>query len=375
VTDLTLDGAGNVKSYALEFSVVERLMSTSQTTINYNYRKEVDKYEFRYFRNGSPYDYDGFGAVQPNRYGFCPAAWVKHFDSDEMISDPVIAGSIFKINELNNLASLVHDQVKKKVASPFVFWSDGFLTNLTNKTKAPPTEDNVGDPNADRETVTMIKGPVGGRVESLSSDLDLGDAAIYMDKLIHEIEQDHRELVMWDKLSDMTQATGPAVSRLMGDVVGTVLESQSAHDRPTIAIAQMAVAIAGQNLKDRIGGWAEPTEQQLNFAGFDLSSFRAGLLDFTILPRPLVAPTQQEIAQERTTVWTGINTAVGATAPLEFALEDFGFSEESIKLLQTQVAAKEAQDQAQLQAQQDHQLAIAQAQGKQPAQLGSGKVQ
>jgi hypothetical protein len=92
----------------------------------------------------------------------------------------------------------------------------------------------------------------------------------------------------------------------------------------------MAVAIAGQNLKDRIGGWANPTEQQLNFNGFDLDSFRAGKLDFTILPRPLVAPTQQEIAQERTTVWTGISTAVSATAPLEFALKDFGFSEESI---------------------------------------------
>jgi hypothetical protein len=61
----------------------------------------------------------------------------------------------------------------------------------------------------------------------------LGDAAIYMDKLIYEIEQDHRELVMWEKLSAMTQATGPAVSRLMGDVVGTVLEAQATYDRPT----------------------------------------------------------------------------------------------------------------------------------------------
>jgi hypothetical protein len=330
VTDLALDMAGNVKSYAIEFSVQEPVAnSNTSATISYNYRKEVDKFEFRYFKNGQPFDYDGFGSVQPNRYGFCPAVWVKHFDSDELVSDPVIAGSIFKINELNNIASLVHDQVKKKVASPFIFWGDGFIQNLSNQTKKPAT-DELSDPNADRESVTMLKGPAGGHIESLSADLDLADAAIYMDKLIYEIEQDHRELVTWEKLSAMTQATGPAVSRLMGDVVGTVLEAQATYDRPTVAIWQMAVAIAGQNLKDRIGGWANPTEQQLNFNGFDLDSFRAGKLDFTILPRPLVAPTQQEIAQERTTVWTGISTAVSATAPLEFALKDFGFSEESI---------------------------------------------
>lgn len=333
VTDLALDMAGNVRSYALEFSVNEPLFENSSAgggaTMAYNYRKEVDKFEFRYFKDGQPFDYDGFGAVQPNRYGFCPAAWVKHFDSDELVSDPVIAGSIYKINELNNLASLVHDQVKKKVAAPFVFWSDGFLTNLMNKAKAPSSDD-IADPNADRETVTMIKGPAGGSVSSLSSDLDLGDAAIYMDKLIREIEQDHRELVMWEKLSGMTQTTGPAVSRLMGDVVGTVLEVQASHDRPVIAIAQMAVAIAGQNLKDRIGGWANPTEQQKNFSGYDLQSFERGLLDFVILPRPLVAPTQQEVAQEKTTWWTGVGLAVTAGADLEFALDDFGMDQAQI---------------------------------------------
>jgi hypothetical protein len=330
ITDLVLDMVGNVKSYALEFSVEEPITnSISGETVTYNYRKEVDKYEFRYFKNGSPFDYDGFGSTQPNRYGFCPAVWIKHYDSDDLVSDPVIAGSIYKINELNNLASLVHDQVKKKVAAPFVFWSDGFLTNLMNRTKAP-SSDEISDPNADRETVTMIKGPAGGSVSSLSSDLDLGDAAIYMDKLIREIEQDHRELVMWERLSGMTQATGPAVSRLMGDVVGTVLEAQSAHDRATTALAGMAVAIAGQNLKDRIGGWADPTEQQRNFEGFDLLSFSAGRLDFSILPRPLVAPTSQEIAQEKTTYWTGVSTGTSAGAPLEFVLKDFGMDDTQI---------------------------------------------
>lgn len=366
VTDLTLDMAGNVRSYALEFSVEEPILgSNTGQTVTYNYRKEVDKFEFRYYKNGGLFDFDGFGAVQPNTYGFCPAVWVKHFDSDELVGDPVIAGSIYKINELNNLASLVHDQVKKKVASPFVFWSDQSITNLSNQAKAGPT-DELSDPNADREKITMLKGSAGGRVESLASDLNLGDAAIYMDKLIREIEQDHRELVMWEKLSGMTQTTGPAVSRLMGDVVGTVLEVQSAHDRPTISLCQMAVAIAGQNLKDRIGGWQNPTEQQRNFEGFNLDSFAAGALDFTILPRPLVAPTMQEIAQEKTTWWTGVGLAVTAGADLEFALDDFGMGQEQIGKLDA------ANQQAMTRIQTQQQLA---AQDVIPAQLPGGRVQ
>jgi hypothetical protein len=55
VTDLALDMAGNVKSYAMEFSVQEPIAnSITGATITYNYRKEVDKFEFRYFKNGQP---------------------------------------------------------------------------------------------------------------------------------------------------------------------------------------------------------------------------------------------------------------------------------------------------------------------------------
>ena len=353
VTDLTLDSAGNIKSYAIEFQAQEPPAIDGVQGKTFVYRKEVDKYEFRYFKDKTPFDYNDLGEVQPNRYGFCPAVWIKHTDVDALVGDPVIAGSIYKINELNNLASLTHDQIKKKVAAPFVFWSDGFLTPLTNRVKAPGTDD-VPDPNADRETVTLLKGPAGGRVESLSSDLDLSDAAVFMDKLISEIESDHPELMMYPELRAMSQVTGPAAARLVGDVAAKVTEAAAQYDRANVALFQMAVAIAGQNLKDRIGGWSEPNRQQLKFANFDLDSYDSGDLDFSIMPRPLIPSTTDDMATTKTKVWTGVNQAVLAGAPLEFALKDFGMDEDEIADLNTLVEAQDAKQQAQ-------DLALAQA--------------
>ncbi len=322
VTDLMLDGAGNVKAYATQY-----LATDEEGT--YIYRKEVDGDYFRYYRNNQPHDY-GAGAVAANPYGFVPAVWIKHSDTGSDTGSPAVAGSLGKIDELNNLASHVHDQIHKVIGAPIVLWSSGSVQNIWNTQKRGATSD-FPEPAQDQESLLMLKGSADGRVDSLAGNLSLADAAVHMDRLLGEIEQDHPELVFYKELRSMSQVTGPAASRLVGDVTSRVTEAAANYDRANIALFQMAVAIGG--MRANSSAWGNLNRQQQKFLPFNLSSYERGDLDFSIEPRPLLVPTKLETSQEKQAMWTGVGLGVKAGVPLEFVLQDEGFSDEELAKL------------------------------------------
>lgn len=339
VTDLRLDTADNVKSYALQYMAMEDQQG-------YIYRKEVDGQSFRYFRDGEPYDY-GSGSVVENPYGFAPATWIKHTDVGGTHGSPVVAGSIGKIDELNNLASHVHDQIHKVIGAPQVMWSDGAIGKLFDTQKRGSTTD-FPQQTSDEESILLLKGPANGHVETLAGNLNLADALQIMTMLIGELEQDHPELTFYKELRAMSQVTGPAASRLVGDVNSRFAEASAAYDQANIKLFQMAVAIAG--FRANSGAWGPLNHQQQKFLPFNLDSYENGDLDMAIMPRPLLVPTRGEIGQENETMWRGVAFANQAGVPPEFVLREAGWTEDKIaqlgaaqvqKIQQTQVLAQQ----------------------------------
>ncbi len=306
VTSLTLDSAGNVKAYRLEYKAKD------EHGRDYDYRNDVDHDVIRFFRDGKPYDY-GQGAEVANLYGFVPAAWVKHRDLGGDWGAPAIHGSLGKIDELNSLASHIHDQVHKVVGAPVVIFGGGNLRNLlSSATKRGATEDVLPD-NQDRESMMILGGPENGSIGSLAGNLNLKDSIEYIRQLIGEIEQDYPELALYRELRAMSQITGPAASRLMGDAAAMVYEAQANYDNASVKLFQMAVAIGGWRLSN--GWWPNPTRQQLLFAGYNLESYAHGDLDFDIMPRPLVAMTAAEqIEAERARLALETDRAAGSAA-------------------------------------------------------------
>ncbi|HEY8743914.1 MAG TPA: hypothetical protein VIU62_12485, partial [Chloroflexota bacterium] len=134
--------------------------------------------------------------------------------------------------------------------------------------------------------------PQGGHVESLAGNLPLRDTLAYIQQLIGEIEQDHPELTLYKELRAMSQVTGPAASRLVGDAAGLIAEAAANYDQQLIKLFQMGVAIAGWRLNN--GDWGLTDRQREKFAPFDLDSYIRGDLDFFISPRPLVPQTRRE---------------------------------------------------------------------------------
>jgi hypothetical protein len=344
VHNLQLDHAGNVKSYAIQYSARE-LEGT--TTRSFMYRKEVDGQAFRYYRNGEPYDY-GEGAISSNPYGFVPAVWIKHNDSGSDLGSPAITGTLGKIDEMNNLASHIHDHIHKVIGSPVVLWSSGTLQNLFGTAKRPPT-DQMPEPAADQENVLMLRGPADGHSDSLAGNLNIADAALELTRLLEEIERDHPELTVFEKLQQMSQVTGPAASRLVAPVIARLTEASANYDQQVIKLFQMALAIGG--FRAQSGAWGPLTTQQQKFLPFSLDSYESGDLDVTLLPRPLILPTDLEIAQGKMSLWQGVNQAVQAGAPLPFVLRDAGMPEEQLAQLGADQVQKIQQDQ--LLAQQD----------------------
>lgn len=287
IFDVDLDTTGNVQQY------IVRYLATDDQGYQYEYRKEVDRERFQFFRDGEPHDY-GQGTSYDNPYGFVPAVWVKHRDIGGNYGAPAIHGSIGKIDELNSLASHIHDQIGKVIEAPMVLWTGGAgLTNLIGKQNKRGATDEMAFVASDREAVQLLQGPVDGKVSSLAGNLPLKEAEAFLLDLIAEIEQDHPELTMYRDLRGMSQVTGPAAARLMGDVGSIVMESAANYDQQLIKLFQMAVAVGGW--RANVGDWGTAlTRQQQAFLPFDLDSYYAGLLDFDILPRPLVPLTRRE---------------------------------------------------------------------------------
>jgi hypothetical protein len=181
-----------------------------------------------------------------------------------------------------------------------VFWAKGDITKLSNQTKRPAS-DELSDPESDRDAILMLKGPEGGKADSLVPELDLTGAMDGLDRLMAEIASDHPELLMYQQLREMSQVTGPAAQRLLGDVQTLVTEVAANYDLGSIRLFQMAVAMGGYRANN--GDWTGTiiagglSKHQQAFTPFNLDSYGEGALDLAIMPRPLVPLTQMERLQ------------------------------------------------------------------------------
>src|SRR5437899_479128 len=358
VCDLNLDSAGNIKSYAIEYYTYE------DNAGQYRYKKMVDQDYFKYFKNDEPFDY-GEGAVTENPYGFVPAVWIKHSDMGGDHGAPVISGSMGKMDELNNLASHVHDQIHRVIGSPvMISTSTAIGKNIFDREKRGPTSD-FAEPAADQEGLFMLRGPADAKVSSLAGNLNLADAFTHMQQILTEIEGDHPELSFYRELRTMSQVTGPGANRMMGDVETRMVEAQAAYDQQNISLFRMAVAVAGFRVSS--GVWGPLNDQQKKFLPFNLDSYARGDLEIAIMPRPLLTSTKLERAQENLAVWTGVAAAVKAGVPLDLVLVEEGWTDEEIAKLQ-QLKQQEAAD-AQAQFEQQQKV-MAQNQPPAPAQNG-----
>ncbi|MCA9861010.1 MAG: hypothetical protein KC438_14870, partial [Thermomicrobiales bacterium] len=296
VTQIELDYVGNVRSYTLEYQVTEKrhlpgiYQVGSFTSETYRYRKEVDGDEFRYFKDDKPFDY-GAGSVVENPYGFVPAIWDRHRIGAP--GDPrgrsAIEGTRQALLQLNSIFSHAFDFQRKAFFAPIMVAGKG-----ASKSSSDKTHDVTSAPN----TFDVVGVPDGASL--LQPEFDIGKTSEMLDALRKGIVDENPEARFYQEMREMQMVTAPGAERLMGDVKNRVDLARSGYDSQTIKLFQMAISMCGMRAHGsewRTGDNGQRIQldrRRQVFAPFDLTSFERGDLAFTIEPRPIVFPTEQE---------------------------------------------------------------------------------
>lgn len=327
VTLIDLDESGNVKRYIIEYEAWDE----DEQRFFY-YRREVDKATFASFRSDTIASPEAFRQISstPNPYGFVPAVWFRHIRIIGNHGEPALWATQSELDEVNGLFSHIIDKSHVSLNAPIVVAGNiapsvfkRSLDNMVSAAKNVFTEDEL-EPRESREDLNILEGPSGTSVSTIQ--LNVTDAAKILDRIIAGIERKVPEVTFYEQLRSMTQLTGPAASRLLGDVEHKLRAIAGNYDRSLIKLLQMGVAVAGFRATEALGGWAERNDQQVKFAGFDLDSYRHGDLNFDIMPRDLVPMTPRERYE-----LLQLKKLVLPDLPEEQLAKEGGYSEEAVK--------------------------------------------
>lgn len=308
VVAIELDYVGNVMTYALEYMVSET--DAKGVTETYKYRKEVDKREFRYFKNGDPEDYYGDGPVVPNPYGFVPAIWDRHrIGAPGSVRGLSAAdGTRQALLELNSIFSHGFDFQRKKFAMPIVIAGRVSKPGQSEiGAAAPPKlrDERWAREQRDKQARSQeFLETDNENTKILDVSFDVGKTLEMIAELRKGIEAENPEGRFYAELRSMTQVTAPGAERLMGDVKARVDLARAGYDMQTVKLLQMALSMCG--FRANSGAWrrrpdvngvmrsVELTRRQQAFLPFNLDTYHKGEMDFGISTRPLVIPTENE---------------------------------------------------------------------------------
>ena len=331
VQDLELDSSGNVTSYVIQYDTYappEATLppaSSSQSSHRQLVTFTEQVTQERIFQQLG-------GTVlrdEENPYGFVPAIWWRFNNVGSVYGLPAFFASMGKIDELNHLMSLVHDEVFKTVGSPIL------LRGVVNPAGFPVAKrGSTADfsyRHSDREEKGIIYAPnENAGIETLKTNV--AEALQVADGLRKEIENDFPELTAYVALREMTQTTGPVVDALSADVKNRFAKAAASSDQQMVKLWQMVLAIAGMRVNR--GDWGPRSEldrTRLSFQPFSLASYEAEELDFAIEMRPLVYPSVRSRYEDEEVFYRALSTARNAGIPADVFLRDMGWDDARIE--------------------------------------------
>lgn len=229
LVDADFDRLGRVTYADFEYVATERLPNYAQRA--YTYREVITPEWFSTYKNGKPYDYvndqeDGELWRWENEYGFVPVVVTRHKESGHNWGLCAFHNGMRKIDDANDLASHLGDQVRKAVHPQWVSFgskpaSSGEGLERSDKVWHHPKSD--------------------GKVQALVEEINIADTAAEIQNRLLEIERDFPELKVY-QMSD-SNLSGRAVKLLYGDVIDRVTEARGQYHASLVEANQMALRI------------------------------------------------------------------------------------------------------------------------------------
>lgn len=290
VKRIELDYVGNVKMYHIEMPIQE-IKPDGSNGESYKFGKRVTTRTYEYFKDDKPFDYFGNGPVEQNPYGFVPAVWDRHRIGWSERGIAAIDSTRQPLLELNSLFSHMVDYQRRVFSSPIIV--KGEITQPKQTYVAARTAPSYADGPSIAESSVYLRG--GPNADLVQASFDVGQTLPILEKIKEGILEENPEASFWHELRQMTTVSAPGAERALGDAVSRCRLARAGYDIGTIKLHQMALAMCGWRAKN---SWARPlTVRQQKWLPYDLTSYKAGQMDFTIPDRPVVAPTEEERIQ------------------------------------------------------------------------------
>lgn len=231
LVDADFDRLGRVTYARFEYEAQEREADGTITT--YTYGEIITPEMFATFRDGEPYDYvngeeNGEYSAWANDLQFVPVVVTRHKDGGHQWGLNAFHNGLHKIDDANDLASHLGDQVRKAIHPQWVSFG----------TRPASSGDGL-----ERSDKVWHHPKTDGSIQALVEDINIADTAAEIQNRLQEIERDFPELKVYE-MKDQN-LSGRAVKLLYGDVIDRVVEARGQYDAALVEANQMALRIGG----------------------------------------------------------------------------------------------------------------------------------
>jgi len=313
ITELEKDPFGNIKAYTLE---EERAHPINERPVTY---KEIafrdgQNVIYQTFLNDSPYAWNEVAAEWVEPYGFIPMVHIQHNDVGLGWGWSELHPARSKMHELDDLASLLSDQLRKSVNAKWFF--TGVKAGSPSQTMT--TTETTARPEPGREEEPALYSPdPAAKAFPLVAPVDVEGSIMHIKEVLMDFERDYPEL-KFDTLRVSGQVSGEMLRVARQPVETKVLQRRGTYDDGLKRALQMALTIGGlRNI----------------FPGVNLDSYEAGALDFEFDDRGVFVTDEMEDLAEQQAFWGAAKTAKEAGLPLLVYLEKAGWEEADLAMV------------------------------------------
>ena len=328
------DRKGNIKSYVIEEDRPDPDSDKQSAKYTEIASRDGDNVVYQTFRNGTPFDWNPefeFGAEWSVKYGFIPMVIINHKNVgiDWGWAEMHASRSLF--HEVDDLASKLHDHIRKSV-DPIWFFAGVSKQKAQTSLDKPKTEPTRDRPKPGREEIPAIyaNNPQATAIP-LTGDIDIEHVVAELKQTITELERKFPELQV-DIARAIQTNSGRALRIARQDSEVKVVQRRANYDDGIVKIHQMAISI---------GVFREYEA----FKGFKPDSFENGDLMHFIGKRSVFAKDPLDDLEIEKEMFENAGLALNVGIPLEFYLGRQGWSEEDLeRLAKAKAEQPEAED-------------------------------
>lgn len=226
-----------------------------------------------------------------NEYGFVPVIHTLHIDEGLKFGASSIHGTTNKINELNDLASLVNDGQRRQVNMPMVSINAKVGAIDFGSDKSDNEFNQSDNPKKDTTDILELTGGGDGKpvdFKTLSPTINIADAIVNINNIQAEIERDMPELSL-HRLREGGNLTAPGVRSAYDDAIARYQEARGTYNTGLIKAQSMAIAIGGMR------GYK-------GYEGFNLMSLEDDSLIHQVQERPVINETLSILERQQLTL-------------------------------------------------------------------------